>query len=493
MLEKYLKKFIKGRKAGDENSAAKKPLHESGSAAPATLPTLGGTVLLLDPAAAVAEEEIIDTGGIAADNVVASVLEIQTDGQRTNAEKLRQKIIGRQPVLDRSQRIIGYELLLRSKVLPTVKEPNPALQRIQDEALIRCLIGLDIDRLLDNKLAFVGIAPSTLESPLLLKLPSKGVVLAVHPDSAQAENTLLRCRELKSQGYQIALDDFEPKRELEPFLALSSFIRVDVSRFNAIDLGNLVEGLQDKSESQRVAKGVATEDDFEACYKLHFHCFEGNYFTGLRPSMPPRVDSDRVRVMELLNMVKSQVEISHLEEGFKHDAVLSYKLLRYINAPVNGLQQQIRSIAHALVILGYKQLYRWLTLLLFTSGTVDPRSRALLQNALVRARMIELLGQGKLPAAEREGLFIVGIFSLLDVLLNVPMEQALERLKLPEPVVAALARREGVYAPFLGLAIACEEADQEQIVRYAADCGLDADVVNIAQVKALIWAEELDQ
>ena len=130
--------------------------------------------------------------------------------------------------------------------------------------------------------------------------------------------------------------------------------------------------------------------------------------------------------------------------------------------------------------------------MLFTSGKADPRSKALLQNALVRARMTELLGQGKLSPAEREGLFIVGIFSLLDVLLNVPMEQALERLQLPDQVMAALARREGVYAPFLALSVACEEADQEAIIEYAAACGLDANEVNTAQVKALVWAEEID-
>jgi c-di-GMP phosphodiesterase len=294
-------------------------------------------------------------------------------------------------------------------------------------------------------------------------------------------------------GYQIALDDFEPKQGMGPFLALASFVRVDVSRFNAIELGKLAERFQDKHVPQLIAKNVETEDDFEACRKMQFHCYEGNYFIRLRPSSPPCVDSNRIRVLELLDMARNQVEVSRLEEGFRHDAVLTYKLLRYINAPVNGLQQQIRSIAHALMILGYQQLYRWLTLLLFTSGTQDARSRALLQNALVRARMIELLGQDRLPPAEQEGLFIVGIFSLLDALLNVPMAQALGQIKLPEPVVAALARREGIYAPFLSLAIACEEADQEAIVQYAAVCGLSADQVNIAQVKALVWAEELDR
>lgn len=486
MLGKYLK-FIRGGKSGSDKPKAVSPA--SRSAEPSSS---GGSIPLLDGLPSAADEVSIDTGHIAADNVVASIPEIETNGQRTSREKLRQKIIGRQPVLDRSQQIIGYELLLRSKALPTVKEPDAALRRMQDEALIRCLVDLDVNRLLEDKLAFVGISPVLLESPLLHKLPSKGVVLVVCPDQEKLDDNLLICRELRGMGYQIALDDFEAKRGLGQFLTLASFIRVDVARFNAIELGKLADRFLDKASPQLLAKNVETDDDFEACYKMNFQCFEGNYFTRLRPAMPPRVDSDRIRVLELLNKVKNQEEISQLEEGFKHDAMLSYKLLRYINAPINGFQQPIRSIAHALVILGYKQLYRWLTLLLFTSGKADPRSKALLQNALVRARMVELLGQDKLSPTEREGLFIVGIFSLLDVLLNVPMEKALEQLQLPAPVMAALARREGVYAPFLELAVACEEADQEAIVENAAACGLDANEVNIAQVKALVWAEEID-
>jgi len=371
--------------------------------------------------------------------------------------------------------------------MPTVKAPDAALRRMQDEALIRCLGGLDVNRLLEDKLAFVGISPVMLESPLLQKLPSKGVVLIVNPDEDKLEDNLLRCRELKGMGYQIALDDFEVKRGLGQFLTLASFIRVDVARFNAIELGKLADRFLDKAAPQLLARNVETDDDFEACYKMQFHCFEGNYFTRLRPSMPPRVDSDRIRVLELLNMVKNQEEISKLEEGFKHDAMLSYKLLRYINAPVNGFQQPIRSIAHALVIIGYKQLYRWLTLLLFTSGKADPRSKAAIAECAGTCAHDGTARPRQAVTCRARRPVYRGIFSLLDVLLNVPMEQALERLQLPDPVMAALARHEGIYAPFLALSVACEEADQDAIVEYAADCGLDANEVNTAQVKALVW------
>jgi EAL and modified HD-GYP domain-containing signal transduction protein len=188
----------------------------------------------------------------------------------------------------------------------------------------------------------------------------------------------------------------------------------------------------------------------------------------------------------------SNTEIPDLEARFKTDATLSYKLLRFINSAAMGMRQPIQSIGHALVILGYDQLYRWLTLLLFVSGHTDPRSQTLLKNALVRARFTENLGQSRFKADQRGGLFIVGILSLLDALLNQPMEQALADLNLPNDVTDALLKREGPYAPYLDLAIACENYDQDSIERLAQDNRLGAEAVNLAHVNALIWAEGLE-
>jgi EAL and modified HD-GYP domain-containing signal transduction protein len=199
-----------------------------------------------------------------------------------------------------------------------------------------------------------------------------------------------------------------------------------------------------------------------------------------------------MRVMELLNLVINRADIPALEEKVKLDAALSYRLLNYINSPANGMQQPIQSIGHAITLIGYDQLYRWLTLLMFTSGTADERSRALLKNALVRGRFCESLGKDRLPSGDLGGLFIVGIFSLLDALLNIPMGDALTRLNLPKPVVDALSQHKGIYAPYLQLASACENFDQDTIARYSAECGLDADTVNVAHVNALIWAEQIE-
>lgn len=477
MLEKYLR-FFRGAKG------------KNGEA----LPVAPGAEHALPPAIPTpVPGNVVDTRRAAPAGAVTSILTVETAGERTNTEKLRQRFLGRQPIVDRDQHIVGYELMLRSQALPTARKLDESLQRMYDETLVKCVCDLKISRLLDGKLAFLSVSPAMLDGGVLQTLPRREVVLAVRADPADPQQTLARCRALKAAGYQVAVDDFVYDQALEPLLEASRYVRVDISRFDALALARMVDRILQKASPQLFAKNVNTDEDFEVARQLYFHGFQGYYFTRLQPAAPHRIDSERVHVMELLNLVRSRAEIAALEEAFKHDAVLSYKLLRYINAPINGLFQEIYSIAHALIILGYDQLYRWLTLLLFTSGKVNPRSRPLLKNALVRARMMELLGERGLPPADREGLFITGIFSLLDVLLNVPMEQALERLSLAEPVVQALTGRGGIYAPYLGLVTACEEADEERIAGYAVQCGLTPSDVNQAQVAALVWAEGIER
>lgn len=476
MLGKYLKFLIGGKKSGDAPSTSDIALPKSVETARISVET-GKT---------------IDTGHVPGSSVITAILPVETSGGQTDTENLRQRFLSHQPLLDRAQHVVGYELSLRNKAAQSQNDAGK-LQLLQGQTLVKCLIDHDIDRLVSDKQTLLSLPPSMLDNPLLLRLPRKGLTLCFDFNSTFDETARLRCKELKALGYRIALDNFTPDSAMETQLEIAQFARIDVTRYNAIELTRIIDRLLDKApQIQLIARNVNTEVDFDVCRKLFFHYFQGYYFAKLQPAAPSRIDSDRVRVMELLNMVKNRAEIAEIEHVFKHDATLSYKLLLYMNAPVNRLSQEIHSIAHAIIILGYEQLYRWLTLLLFTSGIVDPRNKALLKNALVRARMAELLGQDRFSGQERDELFIVGIFSLLDVLLNAPMVQAVERLHLPSSITEALIRHSGIYAPYLDLAVACEDADEESISRIAADSGLDAKTVNQAHIQALIWAEEID-
>ncbi|MBZ0105629.1 MAG: HDOD domain-containing protein [Sulfuricella denitrificans] len=435
----------------------------------------------------------VDTGEAVAQDVVTSLLDIETYGQRNDAVALRLRFLRREPVLDRAEHLIGYELALRNRHSLADKKPDETVMLMNDQMLIKSILDLGAERLLQGKLAFINISPVILDHPLLERLPGHNMVLVLQPQTEFAEQILLRCRELKERGFRFAVDNPRNSPEFLPWCQIADYVRFDISSSDALALGKEIVAILKEAIRPLIAVGVNSEEHLEACRKLSFNYFAGYYFTRPKFSGPHRLDNHRLKVIELLNMVRSHAEIKDLEASVKHDAALTYKILRYVNSPVNGLRQEIRSIAHAMTLLGYDQLYRWLTLLLFASEKADSRSQVLLKNALVRARMVELLGREKITGADQDGLFLVGILSLLEALLNVPMEQALENFHLPQQVSLALLKGEGIYAPYLDLAMACEEFEQEQIELLASVCGLDAAKVNAAHVDALVWAEEVDR
>ncbi|TCV79017.1 EAL and HDOD domain-containing protein [Sulfurirhabdus autotrophica] len=484
MLEKYLK-FLKSDKSAPVKKQ-EKPIENV-----ATEKDKAPLIPPLNPPVQVGRK-IVDTQDVSPETIVTDVMEIETNGERAQGSQTLQRFLGHQPILDASHRVIGYELKLQNKrALPPTDAAN-TIQKMQDEMLIISVIDLDFQKALGNKLTFINLSPATLFNPLIEQLPKEKVCVAIHLEPGAPQPLFERCQELVKQGIPLALEDFEYVPQLDAFLKLSKYVRIDTRQYDALMLSEQIGKMKKVASPLFIAKNVETNDAFDAYKNLSFNSFQGYYFTKLQPDSPQRLDSNRIRVMEMLNMVMNHAEISELEQKVKLDAALSVKLLKYINCPANGLQQTIRSIGHALVLLGYDQLYRWLTLLMFTTGKADERSRALLKSALIRARFTETLGQRKLPPKDHGGLFIVGIFSVLDALLNAPMEQAMSKLNLPTPVVDAIMNRQGIYAPYLQLAIACENFDQEAIEQQAEACGFSADEVNLVHVKSLIWAEELE-
>lgn len=395
----------------------------------------------------------------------------------------------RQPILDRDSGLVGYELVIRDKVPLPVLPGARDLQQIHDEMLLVSCVDLNYQQALGQRLTFLGITAATLANPLLAQLPREQVVLAF--DAATADDELVaRCAALAADGWALALDGYHAGPE-EALLAHCRYVRYDILREDIANLVEHITRLRKLDGLSLVAREVHTEEIHSACDQLSFDLFQGYYFTQLQPGVPRRIDSSRQRVIELLNLVMSRAESAQLEAKIKEDTALSYKLLRLINSPAFGLRAAIESIGHALMLLGHNQLYRWLTLLLFTAGPSDPRNRPLLQTALVRARFCENLWAAGDGRGERGGLFLTGILSTLDALLNLPMPQALGHLLLPPAVVDCLTRGEGVYAPYHRLALACERFDQETIAAHAGDLGLSAEQVNLAHVDALIWSESL--
>lgn len=198
----------------------------------------------------------------------------------------------------------------------------------------------------------------------------------------------------------------------------------------------------------------------------------------------------RTAVVRLLNLLKSDAELHEIEEEFRKDPVLSYKLLRFVNSAANGFLKEIKSYRQAITILGYQQLHQWMVVLLVTADTSSSRPEVI-KSALVRGRFLELVGKAHFSKERSDDMFMVGVFSRLDEILGLPMEQAIGPLNVTEEIRGALMRREGFHGHVLKLAEGLEAADEVVVDTWIATNLVDLQVVYDSYTAAIDWVEKL--
>jgi EAL and modified HD-GYP domain-containing signal transduction protein len=407
-------------------------------------------------------------------------------------------IVCREAVLGGDQRVAGYAFSLRYEINQRVRASSTNVQRLYDGVLLRNLQMMEVQRLLGHRLAFIDVSASSLDMPFLEDLLPQGTVYVVRPNAQPAANLdacLTRLRRLKSLGYRIGLrGSGADTAGILPFLGLADFLFVDIA-------GNDIPAIHDQLDVATrqdrtvkcVAANVQTLEEFGVCARMPFSFFQGPFVTSREKWETPRLDASHVKILQLLNQVRSEAEGPELVAVIRQDPALSFRLLRFINSPGMGLLHRIGTLDQALLVLGRQKLYRWLTLLLFTSGRTRGLDAAVMENALVRARLAELVAQDSLSADERDEVFVAGVFSLLDIVLAVPMEAVLEQVNLPPLVDEALRHRRGRYAPYLDLAIACEQSDCAGISALSRAVGMEETQVNACHVEALLWAMQVSE
>lgn len=399
-----------------------------------------------------------------------------------------QVFIGRQPIMDVKQHIIGYELLFRHSADADSAIFEDELKACSN-VLVNTMGDMDVQWLLGDKLAFINVNEAMLMSEFIELMPPQRTALEILRTVVAGDAVVERCRELSKLGYKIALDNPQLSTQIEPLTEFANFIKIDSLSVSPQEARKLFEKYS-APNVQMIAEKIETSAQFEAYKEIGYRRFQGFYFARPETFTAKVINPSFDSVLNLLNLVTQDSDSQEIENGFKRDAALSFKLLRYINSVGFGLSCEIQSIKHALTILGRKQLYRWLTLLMVTAGE-NATPPALMKTSITRGRLTELLGEGYFDKHDRDNLFIVGVFSLLDAILKMPMDQVLEKIQLQESVSEALLTRGGVYGPFLQLTEACEDADSKRILELAELLQYDADKVNECHIAALAWAESL--
>jgi EAL and modified HD-GYP domain-containing signal transduction protein len=275
-------------------------------------------------------------------------------------------VLGRQPILDRHSRIVAYELLFR--------RPGggpPAGADLVDgtlatgQVLVTSLNRLGWQKALGDKKAFVNVTRGFLASGLHELLPPGQVVLEILEHERPDAELLALVRRVRDQGYEIALDDFVYAAAWEPLLELASFVKVDIRAHDPAGLAAQLAWLRGRRFAL-LAEKVETHAEFERCLEAGFEYFQGFYFARPEVLAAKTVDPARQTAVEAFNLAVNRAEVGRIERVLRRDAALCVQLFKFINSPAVGLAQAVHHIRHALVVLGYDKLARWLTLLLMT-------------------------------------------------------------------------------------------------------------------------------
>ena len=403
---------------------------------------------------------------------------------------MEEVFLGRQPILDRDQNIVAFELLFR---LGHTTESN-----VEDDlsatanVIVNAYGQLGIQNVLGQKRGFINVDAELLMSDVICLLPCKYVVLEVMETVKITSEVVQRCIELKQMGYQLALDDVtEINDDVELMLPVVNVVKVDVLELEKETISDLVKKLG-RWPVLLLAEKVESDEQAKYCMELGFQMFQGYYFAKPEVMTGKRADPAKMSLLKLLTLVMGDSDAEEIEKEFKHQPGLSYNLLRMVNSVASGLPQKINSIKQAIMILGQKQLQRWIQLLLYSADkSGESMSNALMQTAATRGKLMELIALADRPHDKnhQDRAFMVGIISLLDALLGIEMPNIVDKLGIPEDMSQALLHRDGRLGGQLRLIEANEKGEAETVQTMLTDMGFLSlgEFTNI-ELEALSWA-----
>ena len=434
---------------------------------------------------------IVNTAASNWHGIATHVLAVETEGLPTRQDEVRERLLSQQGIYDREGQIHATELTLRVKLAYSHGQPCvPELRNAEDETLLAGLYSLVEEGGLKTGILFASVSVDTLMSSEIEYLPQQNVVFAVHAEVDDVPTLLPRIKRLVECGYRIVLDEIGSDVALQPLVAVAQAVRVDVSRYDAIHLDTILRNLRAMGARQLTAAHIRNAETLEVSRQLGFDLFQGAFVTQTGGKADVDLPVNRLRVLELMDRVMAHSDMAEVEALLKMDAVLSYRLLRFANTAGCGVVHEVTSIAQVLQQMGYAALYRWLTLLLHTSGTLSSASQAVLKRALTRAGFMQALASKSLQPVNGDELYLTGLFSVLGDMLNLPVQDAIADLNLGSTIKQALVNGSGAYAGFLELALACEANNEARIDNASAQCMVSYIDVNIALINALISAEE---
>ncbi|MDK9738347.1 HDOD domain-containing protein [Vibrio sp. D404a] len=397
--------------------------------------------------------------------------------------------VARQPIFNRKKHTLGYELLFRdgeNNAYPAHIESNRATYRL----IVENFLSVGLNPSIPSSRCFINFPYQSLLRRLPQSLPKDKVVIEILETCPPTPELLEAVKDLYQQGYMIALDDFTSTPEWEAFLKYTHIVKLDIMQMGLEAACDLVKKHQGKKYSF-LAERVETEEEFQQAKQAGFKFFQGYFFSKPEIVKTKYISPEHVIAMELFQEVcKPQVDFQRVENIVAKDVALSYKLLRFVNTMSPRLEVSISSFRQALVYLGQDKLKMFVSLAV-ASYVSDKKPKELYSLSLQRAQFCQRMSRYQPFEGHTEQAFMIGLFSLLDALLDLSLEHLVEQLPLCQIIKLALLRREGPYGQLLALEESFEHADWEQIEQYCATLGLSIEQVKVELAEAQRWSHSI--
>jgi c-di-GMP-related signal transduction protein len=396
--------------------------------------------------------------------------------------------LARQPILTKDEKVLGYELLFREA--PDERHFHSDVETATT-SIIDTLNVVGFDAVCDGRLAFINCTEQMLLKEFFLLLPPDQVVIELQTVPVN-QAVAKACMQLRQKGYKIALDNFILDDPREPLAIYADFLKVDIRNHSFAQNAALAAKHATRNR-QMLAEKVETRVQLLEASTTGYTLFQGYFFRypeRMRARHIPANQATQLRLLQVISAV--EVNLDDVEDLIKHDASLCYRLLRYLNSPLVGMPSPVRSVRHAMALLGERELIRWLRMATTLAMGQDKCSDLVL-SSLVRARFCELISP-KIDHGKSD-LFLIGMVSLMDAILEIPMGVVVEGLAFDattkDALLGAKKGSETPLTPLYRLMLAREEGDWEEVTAQARKLNLSLPQVNRAYNEAMAWARQM--
>lgn len=397
--------------------------------------------------------------------------------------------VARQPILDKHNKVIGFELLFRDS------NTNIYNYHDADEATLEVLrnsyFNIGMDKIIGNKMGFVNFTANLLQSDIVNLISPERVVIEILEDIEPDDKIIDACIRLKQKGFLIALDDFVFHEKYKRLVELADIIKIDFRITTGIERRHIIDRIK-SGNVKFLAEKVETREEFEEAVAYGYSLFQGYYFSKPVIMSAKKIPENKMVHMQLLTELSSkEFNFDRIENLIKRDISISYKLLKLVNSSSFGFRRNIESLRQALVIIGEKEIKKWIYFIVIKNvGSKKPD--ILIQSLLLRGKFCELIVLNSAAKNKSDNAYLMGMLSMMDAILDKPLKEILNELMVSDEVKGALLdKRPGSLGRVLNIVKAYEEGNWDEVLLNSKEFQLGEEVISKAYLQSCEWVNEV--